>query len=276
LQVARRFLAMNTIGLIAGRGRFPLLVAKQIREEGCRVASCAIHEEADPSLEKLSDHTLWVKLGELGKVEDFFKKQGVREILLAGKVTKTSLFKGHIKPDLEMIRALTKIRDWKDGSLLRAVVDHLESKGIHVLDSTTFLRSCLLGPAVLTHRKPTKEEWKDIEFGFEIAKEIGRLDIGQTVVVRKQAVLAIEAIEGTDEAIKRGGTLGKEGAVVVKVSKPRQDMRFDVPAVGLSTLEAMWEVRASILALEAHKTLVLEKNEIIEFANRHRISVVLK
>lgn len=267
---------MKTIGLIAGQGRFPLIVAREIRQEGYQVASCAIRNETDGSIEKFSDFTLWVQLGELGKVMDFFKKQGVREALLAGKVTKTSLLRGEIKPDFEMIRAVAKARDWKDDSLLRAVVDHLESKGVQVLDSTRFLKKCLLEPGVLTKRKPTKGESEDIEFGWQIAKEMGRLDIGQTVVVKHKAVLAVEAIEGTDEAIRRGGALGKEGAVVVKLSKPKQDMRFDVPAVGLSTLKAMEEVKAYTLALEAQKTLVLEKEGIVEFANRHHISIVLK
>ena len=267
---------MKTIGLIVGNGNFPLLVAKQAQDEGFRVASCAIVGEADSSIEKISRRTIWVKLGELGKVIRFFKDEGVHEALMAGKVRKTSLFSGRIMPDFEMIKALAGIRDWKDDSLLRAIVNHLEKKGIQVVDSTTFLKPNLLKAGVLTKRKPTEKEWSDVEFGWQIAKELGRLDIGQTVVVKEKAVLALEAIEGTDEAIRRGGLLGKEGAVVVKVAKPEQDMRFDVPAVGLSTLQAMKEAKASVLALEAEKTIILDKDQVIEFANQNKIAVVLK
>lgn len=267
---------MKTIGLIAGNGCFPLLAARQAVEEGYQVVCCPILEEADPAIEKISQHTLWVKLGELGKVIGFFKKHGATEALLAGKVTKTFLFKGHIKPDLEMIKALANIRDWKDDSLLGSVVRHVEKKGIHILDSTHFLKNRMPQPGVLTKRKPGKNEWDDIEFGWALAKEMGRLDIGQTVVVKAKAVLAVEAIEGTDETIRRGGSFGKGHAVVIKVAKPKQDMRFDVPTVGLSTLEVMLAAEASVLAIEAYKTIILDPEELIQFADRHKISIVVK
>lgn len=267
---------MKTIGLIAGNGRFPLWAAEQAAEEGYEVACCAIMEEADPAIEQKSRHTLWIKLGELDKVIRFFKKHGAEEALLAGKVTKVSLLKGQIRPDLEMIKALAHIRDWKDDSLLGAVVQHLEKKGIRILDSTRFLKNWMPQPGVLTKRKPSKNEWSDIEFGWTLAKEMGRLDVGQTVVVKSKAVLAVEAIEGTDEAIRRGGSFGKSDTVVVKVAKPRQDMRFDVPTIGLSTLKTMREAAASVLAVEAQKTIILDSKELIEFANRHKISIVIK
>lgn len=267
---------MKTIGLIAGKGRFPLLVAQQAKGAGYEVASCAIADEADSEIERLSRKTLWVRLGELGKVIRFFQREQVREAVLAGKVSKMTLFGGQIRPDFEMVRAVARAKNWKDDSLLRAVADHLGKKGIQVLDSTTFLKECLLGPGVLTRRKPTRREREDIAFGWQVAKELGRLDIGQTVVVKEKAVLSVEAIEGTDEAIRRGGLLGREGAVVVKVAKPRQDMRFDVPAVGLATVKTMQEVKASVLALEAHKTLVLEREAVVDYANRHGISVLLQ
>lgn len=267
---------MKTVGLIAGNGRFPLLIAQEMRKEGYEVASCAILGEADSRIEQLSRRTLWVKLGELGKVIDFFSQEGVTEALLAGKVTKTSLFKGDIKPDLEMIKAVASIRDWKDDSLLGAVVRQLEKKGIRILESTAFLKKSLPGPGVLTRRKPNAEEREDIEFGWCLAKEMGRLDIGQTVVVKAKAVLAVEAIEGTDEAIRRAGLLGGPGAVVVKVAKPKQDMRFDVPAVGLSTLQVMKEIKAACLALEAGKTIVLDRDQFASEADAAGIAVVLK
>lgn len=267
---------MKTVGLIAGNGRFPLLVAQEMREEGYEVASCAIIGEADSQIEELSGRTLWVKLGELGKVIDFFGRQGVTEALLAGKVTKTSLFRGDIKPDFEMIKAVASVRDWKDDSLLGAVVRQLEKKGIRILESTVFLKKSVPGPGVLTRRKPTSQERDDIEFGWRLAKEMGRLDVGQTVVVKAKAVLAVEAIEGTDEAIRRAGALGGPGAVVVKVAKPGQDMRFDVPAVGLTTLRAMKEIKAGCLALEAGKTVILDRLQFVEEADAAGLAVVLK
>jgi DUF1009 family protein len=247
-----------------------------MREEGYAVAACAIIGEADPRIEELSGRTLWVKLGELGKVIDFFSREGVTEALLAGKVTKTSLFRGHIKPDLEMIKAVASVRDWKDDSLLGAVVRQLEKKGIRVLESTAFLKKSVPGPGVLTRRKPAPQEREDIEFGWRLAKEMGRLDVGQTVVVKSKAVLAVEAVEGTDEAIRRAGQLGGPGAVVVKVAKPRQDMRFDVPAVGLTTLRALKDIKAGCLALEAGKTIILDRLQFVKEADEMGLAVVLK
>ena len=267
---------MKTIGLIAGNGRFPFLAARQAGEEGYDVVCCAIREEADPSIEKVAKHILWIKLGQLGKVIEFFRKHGAEEALLAGKVTKASLFKGQIQPDFEMIKALAGIRDWKDDSLLGAVVRHLEKKGVRIVDSTRFLKNRMPQPGVLTKKKPGRSEYEDIDFGWALAKEMGRVDVGQTVVVKAKAVLAVEAIEGTDETIRRGAGFAKGNAVVVKVAKPEQDMRFDVPTIGLSTLKAMHESGASVLAVEAFKTIVLDSKEVIEFANRHDIAIVVK
>jgi DUF1009 family protein len=267
---------MKTIGIIAGTGGLPLLVAREARCAGFRVASCGIVGEADRALEEVSDACVWVKLGELGKVIQFFKNDGVSSACLAGKVHKTSLFSGRIRPDFEMIRALAGVKDWKDDSLLRALCGYLKKKGIDILDSTAFLKNSMAEGGSITRSKPSRKEREDIEFGWRLAKELGRLDIGQTVVVKRKAVLALEAIEGTDEAIRRGGKLGGEGAVVVKVAKPDQDMRFDVPVVGPSTLAAMREAKARVLAVEARKTILVGREELVSLADKHGIALVAK
>lgn len=266
----------GSIGLIAASGHLPLIAARRAEAQGVKVVTCAILDEADPEIEKVSYHTLWVKLGELGRVIRFFKKEQVSEALLGGKIHKVSLLSGKVKPDLEMVKAVASVRDWKDDSLLLAVVSQLEKNGIKILDSTLFLKEDLLPPGVITKSSPSKQEIHDVEFGWSIAKSMGGLDIGQTVVVKSKAVLAVEAIEGTDEAIRRGGMLGGSGAVVIKVSKPKQDMRFDVPVVGPDTLRVMREVRARVLAVEALKTLLLEKEEVLALAREAQISIIAR
>jgi len=270
-------LNQKTLGLITGNGFLPELVASEAKRSGHRVAVCAIQGETDPSIAPLADSTTWVRLGQLGRVIQFFKGEGVKEVVMVGKVTKTNLFRGDIQPDLEMIKALSKTKNHSDDALLGAIASHLNENGIKLLDSTAFLSEDALPKAgILTRRKPVKKEEEDIEFGWRLAKDMGRLDVGQTVVVKNKAVLAVEAVEGTDEAILRGGKLGSGDVVVVKVAKPNQDMRFDVPTVGLTTLESMIKARASVLAFEAGKTIVLNRSQFIEKANEHKIAVVAK
>ncbi len=266
---------MSKVGLISGNGKLPLVIAEEVRKRGFDLYVSAITGETDPLLKERVAMLEWAKLGELGRVAKFFKRNEVSEVVMAGKITKTNLFHGDIKPDLEMIKVLASRRDHSDDSLLGGIADYLESKGIHLLATTTFLTEEALPKAgALTKRRPSSGEMKDIEFGWKLAKEMGRLDIGQTVVVKRQAILAVEAIEGTDEAIRRGGTLGKERTVVVKVAKPNQDMRFDVPTVGLGTLDAMIAVESNVLAFEAEKTIVVERDAFVEKANKHQISVL--
>ena len=267
----------QTLGLITGNGLLPTVVLKEAKRAGYRVAVCAIQGETDPSIASLADAINWIRLGQLGSILKFFKAQGVHKAIMAGKITKTSLFRGDVKPDLEMIKVLAKTRNHSDDSLLGGIADHLDREGIKLLDTTTYLsEDSLPKEGVLTKRHPSKKELVDIEYGWDLAKEMGRLDIGQTVVVKNQAVLAVEAIEGTDAAILRGGALGSGDVTVVKVAKPNQDMRFDVPTIGLTTLEAMIKAGASVLAFEARKTILLNRKELIEKANERRIVVVAK
>ncbi|HXY53701.1 MAG TPA: UDP-2,3-diacylglucosamine diphosphatase LpxI [Nitrospirota bacterium] len=263
---------MNKIGLIAGNGQFPIAFARAAKQKGMQVIAVAHEGETLPELAHDVDAIFWIKVGQLGKLIKIFKEQGVTDVLMAGGIRKTRLFGGI--PDLRGMTMLAKTLHRKDDSLLRAVARELESDGITVRESTLYLESILAPQGILTKRKPSKEERQDIEFGWQMAKEIGRLDIGQTVVVKDQAVLAVEAIEGTDEAIRRGGRLCGQGAVIVKVCKPHQDLRFDLPAMGPQTIDTMEQVKASCLAVEAGKTIIIERETVVREADRAGIAIV--
>lgn len=259
---------MKTIGIIAGNGRFPILVAEEAKRMGYRIVTCGIEQEAEPFLEKISDTFCWIKVGELKRLSKFFQREGVHEAIMAGKIEKVRFFKENVRLDLDMMKVLMKLKDHKDDSLLSGIADYLYEKEVRLLDSTTLLKHYMPGPGVLGKKKPSKALVENIRFGFEMAKKISGTDIGQTVVVKKKTVLAVEAIEGTDEAIRRGGALGRGKIVVVKVAKPDQDMRFDVPAVGLQTLEGLIATKAEAFAFEAYKTLFIGMDIFVEKANR--------
>lgn len=264
---------MDRIGLIAGNGIFPIEFAKAARRKGLSVVAVAHEGETMPELAGVVDAIFWIKVGQLGRLIKIFKDQGVKDVLMAGGIKKTRLFSGAM-PDLRGAALLARMVYKKDDYILRAVAEELEAEGITVRESTLYLDSIFAPKGVLTKRRPSRDEEKDIEFGWQMAKEIGRLDIGQTVVVKGLAVLAVEAIEGTDEAIRRGGMLGNGGAVVVKVLKPHQDMRFDLPAVGTRTIKTMQEVEASCLAVEAGRTIMLERDEVVAEADKAGIAIV--
>lgn len=263
---------MKKIGLIAGNGTFPIEFAKAAKQKGLEVVAVAHEGETQPELGQWVDALFWIKVGQLGKLIKIFKEQGVHDVLMAGGIRKTHLFSA--RPDLRGAAFLARMVYKKDDSLLRGVAEELESEGITVRESTLYLEKILAPAGVLTKRRPSKDEWKDIEFGWQMAKEVGRLDIGQTVVVKDQAILAVEAIEGTDEAIRRGGRLCKKDAVVVKICKPQQDLRFDLPAAGTQTVRTMHEVKASCLAVEARKTIILMREAVIAEANKAGIAIV--
>ncbi len=265
---------MKKLGLIAGTGELPMAIAREAKAQGYIVIAMALESLTDKSLSSYVDEIKWINLGKFGKLIDSLKDYGIKEAVMAGKVSKTLLYKSKITPDLRAVKLLFSLKDRSDDSILLAIAKELEKEGIHLLNITSFSSGILIPEGVLTKDRPTDEEWKDIEFGWKIAKEIGRLDIGQTVVVKNQAVMAVEAIEGTDEAIKRGGKLAGKGAVVVKVSKPNQDMRFDVPVVGLTTLKAMVEVGARVLSVESKKSIILNKEKIIDESIKAGISIV--
>jgi DUF1009 family protein len=261
------------IGIIAGGGQFPLLFVEAARKAGRHVVVIAHKGETDENVACVADEVYWVKLGQLGRVISLFKKNGVGETVFLGTITKTRIFRD-VFPDLKGLSLWNKIDRKQDDAILRAIATTLEKEGIKVLESTLYLSHLLFPPGVLTRNKPTKKQIKDIEFGWKNAREIGRLDIGQCVVIRDCSVMAVEAIEGTDEAILRGGRLAKENAVVVKVRKPEQDFRFDLPATGVRTLETLKRVNASVLAVEAGQSLLFDREKMIEEADKSGIVVV--
>lgn len=264
---------MRRIGLIAGNGRFPLFFAQGARNHSVQVVAVAHVGETLPDLAQQVDKIFWIRVGQLGKMIKIFKKEEIKEVVMAGGIQKTRLF-SDAWPDLRSLSLLASLKEKKDDALLRAVAGELEKEGIHVLESTLFLDFLLSPKGVMTRRSPTKKEWEDIHFGFSLAKEVGRLDIGQCLVVKNQVVLAVEAIEGTDETIQRGGRLGRGGAVVIKICKPQQDLRFDIPAIGIETVRSMAKVEAKVLAIEADRSIFLDKDETIVLADKMGITIV--
>ena len=263
----------SRIGIIAGGGQFPLLFAKAAREQGRQVIVVAHEGETDPALADIVDRFYWVKLGQLGKIIKYFKNEGVTETVLLGTITKTRMFRD-ILPDLKGLSLWNKIDARHDDALLRAIAGELEKDGIQVLESTLYLQHLLFPRGIIGKKKPSAEQCEDIRFGWRMARSVGALDIGQCVVVRDRTVLAVEAIEGTDATIKRGGALGREKAVVVKVRKPGQDFRFDLPAIGITTIDSMMEAKAKVLAVEAGQALLFDPEAMIEAANKAGIVVV--
>lgn len=261
------------LGLIAGNGVFPRLVARGAREAGVEVVACAHVGETDPEIEREVASCTWVRVGELGKIIRTFKQAGCERAVMAGGIKKARLFSG-FRPDLRGAAFLARMRTLYDDKLLRGVAAELESEGIRVIASTEYLPRLVPAPGVLSRRAPKAKERADIAYGLEVAKTIGSFEIGQTVVVKDGLVLAVEAVEGTDAAIRRGGELGRGGAVVVKVAKPQQDLRFDVPAVGPETIRLMAEVGATVLAVEAGRTIILEREAALEAAAAAGIAVV--
>jgi DUF1009 family protein len=262
------------IGIIAGMGELPVIIAKDARERGYKVITVALETLASLEMDSVSDEIRWVNPGKFGELIDILKKHQIKEAIMAGKVPKSLLFKSKITPDLRAVKLLFSIKDKSDDAILNAITKELAGEGIEIIDTTKFSPHLLTPVGCLTRKKPDEEQWKDIEFGWKIAKEIGQLDIGQTVVIKGKAVMAIEAIEGTDEAILRGGKWAGDGAVVVKVSKPQQDMRMDVPAVGPDTLKSMENVNAKVLALEAHRSMIVDRETVIRVAESAGIVIV--
>lgn len=264
---------MKKLGLIAGNGKFPLIFAEQAKRQGVQLVTVAHRGETPKEIEEFSEETTWVHVGELGKIIRTFHNTGVHEAVMVGGIRKPRLFSG-FRPDLRGAAFLARVRSRDDDRLLRGIAEELEGEGIRILESSLFLSEIIPREGVLTRRAPTPEEWEDVRFGFGIAKEVGRLGIGQTVVVKNRVVLAVEAVEGTDAAIRRGGDLGKGGFVVIKASKPGQDLRFDVPAVGIDTIRILDGAGGTVLAVEAGKTLLLETAETLREAEQRGISVV--
>lgn len=300
-------------GLIAGNGKFPLLVAEGARRAGDSLSVAAIHEETDPVIERLADRVEWVGIGQLGKMIRFFKDEGVEQAIMAGQVRHVQIFSRAV-PDARMLKLLWKLPRRNTDSLIGAIANELQNEGIELIDSTHFMQDHLAEVGTLTERQPDERERGDIEYALGIAKEIAGLDLGQTIVVRSKACVAIEAMEGTDATIRRAGELTRVGPeapalhgdaeattaakprsigrglasllrgkranlaggrlTVVKLAKPDQDMRFDVPVTGLPTIETMIAAGATCLCVSAGKTLMFDRAEMLALANRNGISIV--
>ncbi|HXH72217.1 MAG TPA: UDP-2,3-diacylglucosamine diphosphatase LpxI [Mariprofundaceae bacterium] len=264
--------AGKRIGLIAGYGHFPLELAAALNAQGFEVHAVAAREETFPEIEQLTASTCWLHVGQIGGMIKAFRNAGVSEVVMAGKVRKLHLFR-NFRPDLTALKGLMRLKDRRDDSILLTITDLLAEGGLTLLPQTQYAGDMLAASGPIAGPSAAKCQ-ADIDFGFSQAKGIAGMDIGQTVVVQDQAVLAVEAIEGTDEAIRRGGALGSGKAVVVKVAKPEQDLRFDVPAVGPDTLQVMREAGCKVLAVESGLTLIIERQRFAMLAKEYGIAVV--
>ena len=264
---------LHALGIIAGNGVYPRLLADGARKAGVeKIVAAAFTSETDPVLERHVNVLEWMRVGQLGRFLKFFRSQGIQHAIMAGQIAPKNLF--DLRPDLKALMLLGKLKQRNAESIFGAIADELARIDIDLLPATTFLEDSLAWPGLIAGPKLSAREEHDVELGWNVAKEIARLDIGQTIVIKNGTIVAVEALEGTNEAIKRGGTLAHEGAVMVKVSKPNQDMRFDVPVIGVETVRIAAESGVRVIAVEAGKTLLLERDAIIALANGSNMSVV--
>lgn len=273
------------IGLIAGWGRYPVVIAQALKAAGHAVHCVGLKNHADPQLSEICDDYYHANIARIGSGIHFFRRRGVTQATLAGKVFKHKIFFGRwgwlpLVPDLRTIRmffplVLTRKKNLRDDALLTVVVDEFARCGIELAPATNFAPELLVKQGLLTRRAPSATERADIDFGWQMAKEMGRLDIGQSVAVKGRAVIAVEAIEGTDECIRRAGQFCTGGGfTLVKVAKPQQDMRFDVPAIGIGTVESLIAAGGRVLAIEASKTIIIDQSQVVELADRHGLTIV--
>jgi DUF1009 family protein len=264
----------NKYGLIAGNGKFPFLVLEAARSQGIEMVVAAIKEETFPEIEQHAKTVHWMSLGQLGKLIKTFRQEGVDLAIMAGQVKHKQIFSG-IMPDLKMMKLLASLATKNTDSLIGAVAKFLEGEGIRLMDSTSFLRPLLPEPGVLTRRAPSEDEKRDLDYGYKIARELGRLDLGQSVAVSDGACIALEAMEGTDAVMERAASLVNGRVLrVVKLAKPNQDLRFDVPVIGLATVQLMGRFNVSALAIEAQKTLMIDRQQLIDAADAAGITIV--
>ena len=264
---------MERIGLLAGAGKLPVECAKAAKLLGYEVYAVALLPETDAELKECTADCQSISIAHLDAVLNYLKEHQVSKVTMIGKVTKELLFSGKVQPDARMLKLIMELPDRKDDTIMMMFVRELAKAGIQAFDQPALIRRLMPHRGVITKREPTAEERTDMEFGFRMAKEIGRLEVGQTAVVKNMAVMALEAIEGTDACIHRGGQLARGGAVVAKVAKPQQDDRFDVPTVGLATIQSMVDVGATALAIEADKTLLVEREEMLALAEANNITI---
>ena len=266
--------AIDKVGLLAGEGELPVIFADEARKKGTKVIAFGAKGLASPQLEGHVDKIYWVDLANTKKLPVMILTNGIKKLVMLGKIPKSLFFKKDFSKSEHINSLLKDTKNRADDSILKEVSQKAEKFGITFINPIDYLSDYVPKEGTLTKREPTAKEWEDIEFGREIARALGRLDIGQTVVVQNKAILAVEAIEGTDEAIKRGGQFSKGGMVVVKMIKPTQDPRFDIPTVGIETINSLIKAKASVLAMEAGKTLFINRDKSVKKADENGISIV--
>jgi Uncharacterized protein conserved in bacteria len=265
----------DVLGIIAGNGVYPRLLADSARKAGVRkIIAAAFTDETDPALTQHVDLIEWMRVGQLNRLLKFFREQNVHQAIMAGQIAPRNLF--DLRPDWKALLVLAKLTQRNAETIFAAIADELAKVDVDLLPATCFLEDSIASAGLIAGPKLSHREEEDIDFGWKIAKEVAHLDIGQTVIVKNGTVLAIEAFEGTNDAIKRGGALARKGAVMIKVPKPNQDMRFDVPVIGVETIRVAAEVKLRAIAVEAERTLLLERDAIIDLANRSNISIVAR
>ncbi len=266
---------LKTVGMIAGNGIYPETFATAARKAGVEtIAAAAFNDETEPHLAEMVDAIEWLRVGQLGKMIKFFKAQNVEHVVMVGQIAPKNLF--DLRPDLRTLKMLSKVKVRNAESLFSAIAVEMEKDGIELIPATTYLDDLLPASGHVCGPVLSERQEEDAAYGFRIAKETSRLNIGQTVVVKKGTVLAVEAFEGTNEAVKRGGSLGKGEAMMVKVSKPNQDFRFDVPVVGPATIETAAEAGVNAIIIEAESTLLLGKEEVFALCEQHSVSIVAR
>ena len=263
------------LGIIAGNGVYPRLLADSARKVGVRkIIAAAFTDETDPALAQRVDQIEWMRVGQLSRLLKFFRDQNVHHAIMAGQIAPTNLF--DLRPDWKALLLLARVKQRNAESIFTAIADELAKVDVDLLSATSFLEDSIASAGLIAEPKLSHREEEDVDFGWKIATEIARFDIGQTVIVKNGTVLAVEAFEGTNDAIKRGGALARKGAVMIKVPKPNQDMRFDVPVIGIETIRVAAAVKLRVIAVEAGRTLLLERDAIIDLANRSNISIVAR
>ncbi|HXX42599.1 MAG TPA: UDP-2,3-diacylglucosamine diphosphatase LpxI [Chthoniobacterales bacterium] len=264
---------LQILGIIAGNGVYPRQVADAARNAGVKeIFAASFVNETDPAITRHVDVVEWLRVGQLGGLLKFFREHNVRQAMMAGQIAPKNLF--DLRPDVKALVVLAKLKHRNAESIFGAIANELKKIDVELLPATSFLEDQLAQKGLIVGAKLSKREEDDVDFGWKIAKEIARLDIGQTVIVKNGTVLAVEAFEGTNDAIQRGGALAREGAIMIKVAKPNQDMRFDVPVIGVETIRMAAESRLRVIAVEAKKTLLLEGKAIVDLAKRSKISIV--
>lgn len=266
--------AMEKIGLIAGNRKFPILFADSARKKGCQIIAIAIKHDTSPELKKYCHKVYWLGLNEFSRMFELFRQEGLKKVAMAGQISPRRLFSREVEQDPQLSTMLASLEDKRADTIFGAIAQRIQLEGFELVDSTLFLGDYLPRQGTLTRCIPTFGQWDDIYFGLDLAKSVALLDIGQTVAVKQKAIVAVEALEGTDNLIRRAGKIGRGGIVVVKVSKPSQDMRFDIPVVGLNTVRNLVKAKAACLAIEAGKTLFIDQQASVALADSKGLALV--